>query len=342
MSHPPANPIPEKPPIGLYGGEILFAAPRPWDETCFATPALRAIRAARPSCTLGVICHEEQADYWSSIAGINAIVAYDNRTKLRDMLRAHGESPHSWDAAILWEKDLAAEFCRSLGVKQRLGYALKPLTKFLTDAIPTDHTPSPVRHRVQYYLDLMEALKIPTRLAEIFSPSSMHHDRKAKHVVVSPDSDFGPSHEWTFTGWEKTIEWLGNKGFSEITLLSASMEKNPLSSQLAQRFPSCRTERIANAAESLPLLASAGFAICADSSICHLSAHVGTATLTLFGPNDPDWRRPLGKQHIVVREKVECSPCLMRKCLLDRRCQNELTAAKVIAAFEELWQREAT
>ncbi len=341
MSHPAPNPIPDKPPIGLYGSDILFAAPRRWDETCFATPALRAIRSARPTCTLGVICHEEQADYWCSVTGINAIITYGNRTKLRDMLRAHEDSPHSWDASILWEKDLAAEFCRSLAVKQRLGYALKPLMKFLTDAAPLDDNPGPVKHRVQYYLDLMETLKIPTRKAEIFAPSSMPTQRQAKHLLIAPDSDFGPSHEWSFGGWEKTIEWLWNAGFTEITLLPTSLEKNPLSLQLAQRFPQCRVPQIGKTADALPLLASAEFAICADSSICHLSAHVGTTTLTLFGPNDPDWRRPLGKQHIVVREKVECSPCLMRKCLLDRRCQNELSARKVIAACESLFQRNS-
>jgi heptosyltransferase-2 len=339
MSHPAPNPLPDKPPIGLYGGEILFASPRRWDETCFAAPALRAIRAARPSCTLGVICHEELADYWSSVSGINAIITYGNRTKLRDMLRAHSESTHAWDAAILWEKDLAAEFCKSLGVKQRIGYAVKPLAKFLTDAVPMDDTPGPVMHRVQHYLNLMESLKIPTKIAEIFTPTAWGAERDARHIVISPDSDFGPSHEWNFTAWEQTIQELFALGFSDVTVLQISTEKNPLSHQLARHFPDCRSERIGNLATALPVLARARFSICADSSICHLSAHVGTTTISLFGPNDPDWRRPLGKQHLTLREKVECSPCLMRKCPLDRRCQNELRPDAVIQAVCHLWEQ---
>jgi heptosyltransferase-2 len=339
MSHPAPNPLPEKPPIGLYGGEILFAAPRRWDESCFATPALRAIRAARPSCTLGVICHEEQSDYWSSVTGINAIITYDNRTRLREMLRAHQVSARTWDAAILWEKDLAAEFCKALSVKQRMGYAVKPLMKFLTDAVPIDETPRPVMHRVQHYLNLMEALKIPTKKPEIFTPSARSIGRDTRHIVISPDSDYGPSHEWNFSAWEQTVTELFAMGVNDLTLLHISPQKNPLSLQLARRFPDCRVERIGNLAAALPMLARAGFAICADSSMCHLSAHVGTTTISLFGPNDPDWRRPLGKQHVILREKVECSPCLLRKCPLDRRCQNELSVAKVIAAAAALWQR---
>lgn len=324
--------------MGLYGGEILFASPRRWDEACFATPALRAIRLARPSCSLGVICHEEQADYWSSVSGINAVITFGNRTRLRDMLRIHEELVRPWDAAILWEKDLTAELCKALGVKQRIGYAAKPLTKFLTDPVPIDDTPGPVTHRVQHYLNLMEALKIPTKKAEIFTPTPWNAARNSRRIVISPDSDFGPSYEWNFSHWEQTMQEMFAMGISDVTLLQISPEKNPLSLQLARRFPDCRIEHIRNLSEALPWLAQAGMSLCADSSICHLSAHVGTKTISLFGPNDPDWRRPLGKQHITLREKVECSPCLMRKCPLDRRCQNELAVAKVIAAVETLWQ----
>lgn len=336
MSHPAPNPLPEKPPIGLYGGEILFAAPRRWDEACFAAPSLKAIRAARPTCTLGVICHEEQADYWSTVTGINAIITYGNRTRLRDMLRAHHESARPWDSAILWENDLAAAFCKALGVKQRIGYDVNHLTKHLTDSVPLDETPGPIMHRVQYYLNLMEALNIPTKKAEIFTPSARASTHDSRHIVISPDSDFGPSHEWSLSAWEQTMKGIFSLGISNVTLLHISPDKNPLSLQIARRFPDCRVERIENLASCLSVFAGAGYAICADSSTCHLSAHAGTTTISLFGPNDPDWRRPLGKQHVTLREKVECSPCLLSKCPLDRRCQNELRSDMVIQSLRKL------
>lgn len=333
MSHPAPNPLPEKPPVGLYGGCVLFAAPRRWDEACFATPALRAIRAARPTCSLGVICHEDQADYWTTVPRINQIIVYHKRTRLRELMAVQAESRYAWDAAILWEKDLAADFCKALSIKQRLGYAQKPLLKFLTDAIPLNETPGPVTHRVQFYLNLMERLKIPTQKPEIFSPCPLDVARTPRHVIIHPASDYGPSHEWTLTGWEQTLQWMHDHGIFQVTLLQLPGNKSNLAPLLAQKFPHCRLETLPTIASALPLLSSAALTISADSSLCHLSAHVGTPTVSLFGPNDPEWRRPLGKQHRVVRQKVECSPCLLEKCPLDRRCQQELSATTVIAAI---------
>jgi heptosyltransferase-2 len=76
----------------------------------------------------------------------------------------------------------------------------------------------------------------------------------------------------------------------------------------------------------------AGF-VAADSSISHLSAHVGVTTISLFGPNDPAWRRPLGRQHAFVRRKTECAPCLLKKCYFDLRCQKEMTYEDVARAI---------
>jgi heptosyltransferase-2 len=85
--------------------------------------------------------------------------------------------------------------------------------------------------------------------------------------------------------------------------------------------------------QALPVIAAHSLVIAADSSLCHLAAHVGVTTIALFGPNEPAWRRPLGRQHMVVRQKVECSPCFQRKCPLDLRCQNELSYEDVANAI---------
>jgi ADP-heptose:LPS heptosyltransferase len=76
-----------------------------------------------------------------------------------------------------------------------------------------------------------------------------------------------------------------------------------------------------------------GLVVAADGSLPHLAAHVGSTCVTLFGPNDPAWKRPLGKRHAVVRRHVECAPCLLAKCPMDLRCQKELEAERVWIAL---------
>ena len=87
-----------------------------------------------------------------------------------------------------------------------------------------------------------------------------------------------------------------------------------LSARLAKLFPNdCQFAMLDPIASALPIIAAHSLVIAADSSISHLSAHLGVSTISLFGPNDPTWRRPLGKQHTFVRHKTECAPCLLKR-----------------------------
>ncbi len=66
-----------------------------------------------------------------------------------------------------------------------------------------------------------------------------------------------------------------------------------------------------------------------------MAAHVGLPAAVVFGPNEPEWKRPLGKQSRVIREHVACSPCYLPKCPMDLRCQDEVTPEMVAVALEE-------
>jgi ADP-heptose:LPS heptosyltransferase len=331
MSLLPHNPLPDKPPMGLYGGAILFAAPERWDEACFAAPALRALRAARPMSTLGVICHEDQLCLWQTIEKIDAIITYDRRTRVSALAHALIESKKNWDAAILWESNLTSDLCRSLKLKQILCYDAKPLSRIATDRIPLNPLSGPTQHRVQHYLDFLNALKIPCNKPEFFAPCRTTKKPPHSKITLIPSSDFGPSHEWSTDSWLELIDRLQRDG-KEFSLLP--LPQRDLPREFAKH--QAHIENIADWSEACAALQSATLTVTADSSMAHLSAHFGTPTLTLFGPNDPDWKRPLGKQHRILRRKVECSPCLSAKCALDLRCQKELSVDAVHAMIRAM------
>jgi ADP-heptose:LPS heptosyltransferase len=46
----------------------------------------------------------------------------------------------------------------------------------------------------------------------------------------------------------------------------------------------------------------------------HLAAAVGTPVVALFGPTSPERTGPYGEGHVVLREKLECSPCFRKAC----------------------------
>lgn len=84
--------------------------------------------------------------------------------------------------------------------------------------------------------------------------------------------------------------------------------------------------------ESMALYKLMHLSICVDSGPAHLSAAVGTPTVAIFGPTDPNRWCPFGEQHAAVYDQsLPCRPCNYNKTCDDRReCLTELSADWII------------
>jgi ADP-heptose:LPS heptosyltransferase len=305
---------------------MLVAAPERWDEACFAVPAVRAVVAS--GLATGVFCPAEQREFWATLEGLTVL---DFPVKAKAKLVA-GEIAGQWQASLAWEVGFAAEVFKTAGIPRRLGVDGRKLNKLLTH--PLGCATGPLEHRVRHYLAAAEELGVVTNRAEYFASAALGIDPVVGAVLLSPDSDFGPSHEWPVARWLEIAEHLRQSG-KRLTVASVDGGRG-LGKILADRLGGgAEFFHASPLAGTLPLLAVHGLVIAADGSLPHLAAHAGGTCVTLFGPNDPEWKRPLGRRHAVVRRHVECAPCLLAKCPLDGRCQAELETARVWRAVSE-------
>jgi len=303
---------------------MLVAAPERWDEACFMLPALRAVLAT--GLKTGVICHPLQRPLWETVGGAEVI---DLPGKTRE---AVGAIRGGWQAAILWEAGRTADVVAKAAIPRRLGPAPdKKLRKRLTHPLPS--APGPLEHRVRYYLTAVEEMGIATDRPEFFAPAELSCDTIPKTVILSPESDFGPSHEWPLDRWLEIGRAMVD---DEMRITVAATRDGRAAGKLASGLG--QGVEFLDASDPggiLPWLAIHSLAVAADGSLPHLAAHAGVTCVTLFGPNDPQWKRPLGKRHVVLRRHVECAPCLLPKCPLDLRCQHELETAQVLKTMRE-------
>ncbi len=305
---------------------MLIAAPERWDEACFAVPALRALMAS--GLSVGVLCREEQEDFWKTLPGLE-VLAFPTKTKAK---AAAAELKASWQAALLWETGFAADAAKLAAIPRRLGPAEKKLTKRLTH--PLSFSENPLDHRVRFYLSAVEEMASTALSPEFFAPADLGIPSVPDAVLLCPDSDFGPSHEWSSDGWLEIARRLIERG-RQVTIAGIDGGRGLGKSLAARLGDDVELFQASPLSGSLPKLAAHGLVISADGSLPHLASHAGATCITLFGPNDPLWKRPLGKRHSVVRHHVECAPCLLAKCPLDMRCQRELETARVLAAVTE-------
>ncbi|MBI5888718.1 MAG: glycosyltransferase family 9 protein [Deltaproteobacteria bacterium] len=82
------------------------------------------------------------------------------------------------------------------------------------------------------------------------------------------------------------------------------------------------------------------FVLTVDSGPMHIASAVGAKTVALFGPTAP-WRTgPYGRQHIIIRKELKCSPCFKKRCS-GARCMTEITAEEVVMAVDKMLERSA-
>jgi ADP-heptose:LPS heptosyltransferase len=301
---------------------MLVAAPERWDEACFAVPALRALMAS--GLGIGVVCREEQKEFWQTLAGLE-VLAFPIKAKAGVSAGAVA----GWKAAIAWEPGFAADLVTMGSVPQRLFPPHKKLLKHLTHPLAVSE--KPLEHRVRFYLAAVEQLGVHTLSPEFFAPVAIGIEPVAGAVLLCPDSDFGASHEWALDRWTELGRRLLESG-KRLTIAGVDGGRELGKRLAADLGGAVEFFHASPLTGALPLLAVHGLVIAADGSLPHLAAHVGGTCVTLFGPNDPAWKRPLGRRHTVVRRHVECAPCLLTKCPMDLRCQKELETERVWAA----------
>lgn len=144
-----------------------------------------------------------------------------------------------------------------------------------------------------------------------------------------PESPAGESYEWEIERWEPLVEEALRRGWRvDVGVIKKG---KGLAKALVQRMAGkVSAVELTGVREALSELAAYRRVMAADSEWPHVAAHFGAKCLVLFGPNDPRWKRPLGRQHVIASKKVECGPCLLPRCRMDRRCQKELTVEMVL------------
>jgi ADP-heptose:LPS heptosyltransferase len=303
---------------------MLVAAPERWDEACFAVPAVRAL--VDSGLGVGVMCRDGQAGFWSTLHGLE-VVAFPEKAKAKV---AAAEIRNAWQAALVWEPGFAADAAKLAAIPRRLGPDDRKLKRLLTH--PLGRSAGPLEHRVRCYLAAVEEMGVSATKPEFFAAAEIGAAPLAESVMLCPDSDFGPSHEWSPECWLEIAHQLLESG-RRVTVAGLDGGRGLGKSLAAKLGEGSEFVSVSPLGGALQWFAAHRLVVAADGTLPHLAAHCGATCVTLFGPNDPAWKRPLGKRHVVVRRHVECAPCLLPKCPLDRRCQSELETARVWAAI---------
>ncbi len=135
-----------------------------------------------------------------------------------------------------------------------------------------------------------------------------------KIAVIAPLAS--PLRRWKCWPQER-FATLAQRLYEQTGIIPSFVGTTPERNEIAEivRTTGCRAVNLAGKTDTaavLGLLDRAEVLIGLDSGLAHLSGALGSATVAIFGPTDPDLTGPIGSNTTVVYAGLECSPCHRR------------------------------
>ena len=318
-------------------------------------PALEAIRNRFPNAHITILARPWVSDVYHGAAFCNDIELYTPRPGMKDwkakLALARRLQTQSYDAALILPNSFdAALICQLAKIPIRIGYSRDARSLLLTHPIPRPHDGEIPAHERFYDLELLRRAgwldKLPDDGAPIHLKTTprpftdLGLDPAQPVIGLSPGAAFGSAKRWLPERFAESAAQLASQ-WNAAVVIFGSKDEHPVAEQVAEgvRQRNTPVRNLAgqtNLREFIERVAACRFFLTNDNGAMHLAAAIGVPTLAVFGSTDHTTTGPTGPATRIVREPVECSPCLKRECPIDHRCMTRVTVDRVIQEALEL------
>jgi heptosyltransferase-2 len=329
-------------------------------------PALAAIRDRFPDAHIAVLARPWVAGLYRHEPFADEIIPYQpapfrrgslrqawrDRVNVAATLRAGG-----FDCALLLQNAFDAALVTALaGIPERIGYARDLRSPLLTRPVERPRAGSIPPHESFYYMELLrragwlerlpDSLIVELRSAPRARAAGLERfasEGIARAVIgVSPGAAYGTAKRWLPERFAGSACTLATRLDAVVALHGSASErglcetvKEMISGRgiLAVNYAGKTSleEFIERAAASVLFLSN-------DSGAMHIASALGVPTVAIFGATNPVTTGPAGRLARIVRESVDCSPCLLRECPIDHRCMTAISHDRVSQAAIDLLQ----
>jgi heptosyltransferase II len=320
---------------------LLVRAPNWVGDVVLSLPALRDLRRALPGARLSVLARPWVADLYGAVPEVD------------EVLLSHGLRPDigrvraAFDAAVLLPNSFGVALVAwGARIPERWGFATDGRGLLLTRR-PRAPGATRGQSQVYYYRAMLDGLGFDTSPppdASLRCPEEWHGRGRAllgsdgPWLGLNPGASFGAAKRWLPERYGAVGDLVSRRVGAKVVLVGGTAER-ALADEIANGMAT--KPRILTGETTLPELLGVlscldGF-VTNDSGPMHLAAALGVRQVAVFGSTD--WREtaPFTERATLVREPVECAPCMLRECPIDHRCMKRVTVDRVTEATLELF-----
>jgi lipopolysaccharide heptosyltransferase II len=335
---------------------ILVRGPNWLGDAVMCEPALRGLQQLFPEAQIALLVKPAVADLFAGHPALTRVLTYDSKGK-------HAGLPGKWnlagqlrqqsfDLSVLFQNAFEAAFLTFLaGVPRRYGYATDGRSLLLSHPVaPPDRRA--LVHQVHYYWDLLKPLGLtgdpPAPELVVFPEEEQAMAGRLAQggltqsdvvIGINPGSTYGEAKRWFPERFAEVTERLcrtiRESREQEVTVLILGAKgEERLGREIAARLSS-RSLVLSGATTIRELMAAlkrCTMLLTNDTGPMHIASVFRVPVVAIFGPTDWRTTSPFGDAHAIVRQPVDCAPCLLRECPIDHRCMTRVTVDQVYEA----------
>lgn len=310
-------------------------------DAVMSVPAMQALRARFPDAHITILAAGWVAGLYEREPFCDEVMRFEaprGWRGLRPKLRtAAALRARNFDCAILLPNSFeSAAMARLAGIPVRIGYARDARGWLLTHSIPVPQRGEIPRHQRFYYLELLKCaglidsypLDAPVRLSARKTART-----QPPMIGVSPGAAYGGAKRWLPERFAVAAVQVARERHASVAIFGTKEERAIC--EAVQRDVEGAGVLCMNFAgrtalrEFIHLAAGCEVFLTNDSGAMHIASALGVPTVAVFGATDDEATGPSGAHSRIVRQPVECSPCLLRECPIDHRCMARVEAARV-------------
>jgi heptosyltransferase II len=207
-------------------------------------------------------------------------------------------------------------------------------------------------HQVRYYWDMLEPLGLKgdpsaPELAVFPEEEQAMAGRFAQGgltatdvvVGVNPGSTYGGAKRWLPERFAEVTERLcstirESRGQQASVVIFGAKGEERLGQEIAARLssPALVLSGATTIRELMAAVKRCAMLLTNDTGPMHIASAFQVPVVAIFGPTDWRTTSPFGNAHAIVRQPVDCAPCLLRECPIDHRCMTRVSVEQVYEA----------
>ena len=322
-------------------------------DAVMSIPALRELRRIFPDDQITLLTRSWADGLFQDASFIDEIVSYEKaKWPVRDILdNSQFLKRDNFDLAVLlpnsFESAITAFLTR---ISRRIGYNKDVRGLLLTDPIAVPEWKDR-RHEAYYYLNLVqnvERLVLSRETVGRFEYNGMlevSDERRAAArqflsensvdlsrptVALGVGSANSRAKRWPVENYARLAELIARDAHQNVILVgSKDEEESAAEVEVRSKVTLVNLAGKTDLAMAAAVLSEVDMMVSNDMGLAHLAPAVGTKTVVLFGPTNPETTRPFAPNAYIQREPVDCAPCMLRDCPIDHRCMTRITPERV-------------